>query len=38
MQGGVLAKSWVGEAPTSWSSSVLLLMFVLVGLSPSEGA
>jgi hypothetical protein len=37
--GGVLAKSWLGGAPTSWFSLVLLflLLFVLVGLCSSEG-
>ena len=37
LQGGVLAKSWLDEAPTFWSSSALLLLFVLVGSCPSEG-
>jgi hypothetical protein len=33
MQGGVLlAKFWLDGAPASWSSSALLLLFVLVGL------
>jgi hypothetical protein len=37
LYGGVLAKSWLGEALTSWSSSVPLLLFVLAYLSPSKG-
>jgi hypothetical protein len=33
--GEVLSKSWLREAPASWSSSaLLLLMFVIVGLCP----
>jgi hypothetical protein len=36
LQGGVLAKSWLDEAPAFWSSSALLL-FILVGSCPSEG-
>jgi hypothetical protein len=38
LQGGVLPKSWLDEAPASWSSLALLLLFVLVGLSSSEDA
>jgi hypothetical protein len=33
--GEVLSKSWLHEAPTSWSSSTLLLLvFVILGLCP----
>jgi hypothetical protein len=38
LHGGVLAKSWLGVALASWSSSgLLLLLFVLVGSCLSEG-
>jgi hypothetical protein len=37
LRGGVLAKSWLGGAPVSWSSSTLLLLFILMGSSPYEG-
>jgi hypothetical protein len=36
LTGRVLAKSWLGGAPASWSSLALLLLFVLAGSSPSK--
>jgi hypothetical protein len=37
LHSGILAKFWLdGRAPASWSSSVLLLLFVLVDVCLSE--